>query len=198
MKVYGQQSAEFAVPFLDNFTNTEDASYLELYFAALASARFLVTFDRAKVTKGHRTGASLVQREVGPKDPEGLWCFNPSFSTSLVRFGKCAFCCYFRPSESNQSSPGVPEAPPVPQARVHRVVVQSDGSADAATVRSITSMRSRVAHRGAVPAAISREDFVCAAPCAASMKKRPMTAACAASSSGRLKCGTISGGRVLF
>ena len=36
--------------------------------------------------------ASLVQREVGPQDPEGL-CF--SCSTSLVRFGKRAFSVTF-------------------------------------------------------------------------------------------------------
>ena len=51
-------------------------------------------------------------------------------------------------------------------------------------------MRLQVAHWGAVPSDIRPKKIAGTALCAVGTVLRPMTAACAASSSGRLKCGT--------
>ena len=61
--------------------------------------------------KRRRARASLVQREVGPKDPEGL-CF--SCSTQLARFGKRAFSVTFDCPKVTKGHRGCFKPPPGP------------------------------------------------------------------------------------
>ena len=67
--------------------------------------------------KRHRAKASLVQREVGPKDPEGLCFFNFPFSTSLARRRRRAFSVTFDCPKVTKGHRGR-RRPPGPQARV--------------------------------------------------------------------------------